>query len=99
MALVIALAAMAATASPGGAKGYEAWTEKLAKGVTLTRIKDPKGPYRIKVVTVDLNAAATLDVALASDKLPGFETTSSMARRHGAIAAINGDYARPSGRP
>jgi uncharacterized protein YigE (DUF2233 family) len=67
--------------------------------VSLTRIKDPLGPYRIKVVTVDLDASATLDVALASDELPGFETTSSMAGRHDALAAINGDYARPSGRP
>jgi hypothetical protein len=43
--------------------------------------------------------ASTLDVALATDVLPGRETVSSMAKRHGAIAAINGDFPHPSGAP
>jgi hypothetical protein len=42
---------------------------------------------------------STLDTVLSNDQLPGFETTSSMARRSGALAAVNGDYARESGRP
>jgi hypothetical protein len=37
-------------------------------------------------------ADLTIDVALARNKIPGYETTSSMAARHGAIAAVNGDY-------
>jgi hypothetical protein len=46
----------------------------------------------------------TLDVALANETIPGHEQTSAMASRHGAIAAINGDYTlRPvdvgAGRP
>jgi hypothetical protein len=46
-----------------------------------------------------LSERSTFDVELAQDQLPGFETTSSMARRRHAIVAINGDYARESGRP
>jgi hypothetical protein len=34
----------------------------------------------------------TVDVALANDTIPGHEQTTSMARRHGAIAGINGDF-------
>jgi hypothetical protein len=36
---------------------------------------------------------------LATNVLPGREKTSSMARRTGALVAINGDYSRPSGSP
>ena len=52
---------------------------------------DRQGPNRIKVLQVNVDRV-TLDVALATDELPGHETPSSMARRHGAIAATNGDY-------
>ena len=74
-------------------------TSQLAPGVTLTTIRDPRGPWSIRVVRADLSAASTLEPVLATGKLPGFETTSRMAARYGAIAAINGDYATESGRP
>ena len=90
---------LAGLAVPGSAKGYRSRTKRIAPGVTYTVIRDPKGPFRIRVITVDLSRRSTLDVELARDKLPGWERTSSMARRRGAIAAINGDYGRPSGRP
>ena len=73
--------------------------EEIAPGVRFEAIRDPDGPFEIRVATVELSAASTLDVALARDQLPGFETTSSMARRHRAVVAINADYALPSGRP
>ncbi|MFN2524686.1 MAG: phosphodiester glycosidase family protein [Actinomycetota bacterium] len=72
---------------------------EVAPGVVYSVIRDYSGPWRIRVVTIDLSQAATLDVALAGDKLPGFETTSSIAARHGAVAALNGDFALSSGRP
>ena len=74
-------------------------------GVRLVRIHDHRGPNRIKLLRIDPRRAVTLDVALSNNRLPGIETTSSMARRHGAIAAINADYTvldkdpRGAGRP
>ena len=77
------------------------WTRRrnLASGVVFTKVKDPKGPWRIFVLSIDPATPATIDTVLAGDRLPGFERTSSMASRSGAIAAINGDYASAVGRP
>ncbi len=97
--VVIALVACAALAPEGSARGYGSSTRWLGHGVGLTSIVDPRGPYRIKVLSVKLDRKSTIDVALSNNVLPDFETTSSMARRHGALAAINGDYAQPDGRP
>lgn len=99
IALAVALAAVAVPAGYGSAGSYRTRSEKLAPGVKYTVIRDPRGPWRIRIVSIRLDRPATIDVALAQDRLPGFETTSSMARRYGALVAINGDYARPSGRP
>ncbi|HVF54408.1 MAG TPA: phosphodiester glycosidase family protein [Actinomycetota bacterium] len=78
---------------------YSEVDRTIAPGVVHTFIKDPKGPWRIHILAINLAAQSTLDVALAQNGLPGLETTSSMARRRGAIAAINGDYAAAGGRP
>lgn len=85
--------------SPASAERYRKVTRRLGQGVSLTSIADPKGPWRIKVLTVDLDRESSLDVVLSNDRLAGLERTSSMAGRTGALAAINGDYARPDGRP
>jgi putative cell wall-binding protein len=74
-------------------------TEVLARGVHLTRIDDPRGPWKGHVVTIAPSAVNRLDTVLAQDALPGYETTSSMARRTRALVAINGDYTLPGGRP
>lgn len=74
-------------------------THRVAPGVKHIEMKRVKGPYRIHVVSIKLNKRSTLDSVLASDQLPGLERTSSMAQRSNALVAINGDYARPSGRP
>lgn len=97
VALLLALVAVASSALPGTAARSK--TKRIGPGVTYTVIQDKRGPWRIKVITIELSARSTIDVALSNDVLPGYETTSSMARRHHAIAAINGDYARQSGRP
>ncbi len=73
--------------------------EPLAPGVTFRSIFEPAGPQTIQIVTVDLTGPTTIDTALADDMLPGLETTSSMARRHHALVAVNGDFALSSGRP
>lgn len=72
---------------------------KLADGLRVTWIRDNRGPNRIKVLTIDPTSPLTLDVELSNDRLPGRETTSSMARRRGAIAATNGTFGLPWGRP
>ncbi|MGH8929450.1 MAG: phosphodiester glycosidase family protein [Egibacteraceae bacterium] len=95
VSLVSACLLLSALAGVAGAQE----AGEIAPGVRFEAIRDPDGPFEIRVVTVELSAASTLDVALAQDQLPGFETTSSMARRHRAVVAINADFALPSGRP
>lgn len=67
-------------------------TTTIAPGLTLTKIQRQHPANRIRVLTVTPSSRLTLDVALANDTIPGHEHTTSMARRHGAIAAVNGDY-------
>lgn len=94
LALALGLAVM-----PAGGARVRTRTIELAPGVTFTRINDSRGPWSIRVVSIALAEASTIEPVLAAGKLRGFERTSAMAQRYGAIAAINGDYARPSGRP
>jgi hypothetical protein len=56
----------------------------------------PAGTWNINAIRVDL-AGARLDVVRALDAAIGLETVSSLAERHGAIAAINGGYFRTTG--
>ena len=70
----------------------------VAPGVRL-RLYRLGAPNKVRVLTIDASAKPTVDTVLASMVLPGSERVSSMARRTHAIAAINGDYSRPSGRP
>jgi Phosphodiester glycosidase len=64
----------------------------VAPGLTLTKIQRKHPANRIRVLTMTPSSRLTLDVALANDTIPGHEHTTSMARRNGALAAINGDY-------
>ncbi|MDP8957521.1 MAG: phosphodiester glycosidase family protein [Actinomycetota bacterium] len=72
---------------------------QIAPGLTYRAIKDSQGPRRIFVLTVTPSEAVTMDVALAKNQLGHVERTSSMASRHGAVAAVNGDFGAFSGRP
>ena len=71
----------------------------IRRGLTYIRVRDSQGPNDIRVLRVDPTTDLSVDVALANDTLPGRETTSSMARRHNAIAAINGNFGTSAGRP
>ncbi len=71
----------------------------LAPGVTHRVWRDGSGPFTAHVATVDLAAASSPDAVLASGQLATLESTSSMARRSGAVLAINGDYFLSNGRP
>lgn len=72
---------------------------EIAPGISVSTIADPRGPWSGKVVAVAPSALWRLRTVLGQDALPGLETTSSIARRSGAIAAINGDFALAGGRP
>jgi uncharacterized protein YigE (DUF2233 family) len=95
----LALVAGLAATLPATAAGGRRVSSHIAPGVVYTRIVDPRGPWSVKVISIAPDSPARIDVALSNDRLPGLETTSSMARRNGALAAVDGDYARPSGRP
>ncbi|MFN2389256.1 MAG: phosphodiester glycosidase family protein [Actinomycetota bacterium] len=106
LALFVALPLLAPPGARPAAAGsrYLRKVTKVAPGMTLERITDRRGPNRIRVLRLDPSSKLTLDVALATGEIPGHERPSSMAARHGAIAAINGDFTlRPSqtgaGRP
>lgn len=71
---------------------YRKRTVTARPGLTLTRLLDRRGPNRIRILEVDPSTELTIDVALAHNELPAQERTSAMARRRGAVAAINGDY-------
>jgi hypothetical protein len=71
----------------------------VAHGVSYRMSNDPAGPFATHLLTLSPASTAGLDVALAQDRLEGLETTSSLAARHGAVAAINGDFFMSSGRP
>jgi exopolysaccharide biosynthesis protein len=57
---------------------------------------DATGPFVINLLRVDLNAV-DIRVAHAMDSAVGLETVSSMANRHGAIAAINAGFFATTG--
>lgn len=72
---------------------------QVAPGVTYRRIVNREIPRRIHVLIIEASSPATLDVALARRRFPGFVTTSKMVRRAGALAGVNGDFGRYPGRP
>ncbi|HET7482764.1 MAG TPA: phosphodiester glycosidase family protein [Actinomycetota bacterium] len=102
--LCLIVASMGPATRASARSRYRVTRSRVADGITLATIKDRRGPNEIKVLKVEPQGTPTLDVALANDELDGHETTSSMAARHHAVAAINGDFTlrpqdRGSGRP
>lgn len=68
----------------------------LAPGVTYRErrwVKDGDGPFVMRIVEIDPREPnLVLLPARARDRAIGTEPTSSLARRYGAVAAINGGY-------
>jgi exopolysaccharide biosynthesis protein len=85
-ALAVAVYAQAPDALP--------W-KAVADGVDHAQLTR-EGPLSIHVLRVD-PSRARLDVVHARDEAVGLETTSAIAARRGAIAAINGGYFRMTG--
>lgn len=98
VASVVAALVTVVALPPGGGSDaasrerYRVRKQRIAPGLMLVRMTDRHGPNRIRVLRVDATRELSLDTVLANDTIPGHETTSSMAERNGAIAAINGDY-------
>lgn len=71
-------------------------TARVAPGIQYSRyfLRTSSGPLSIHHLRLDLgNPEVRLGVALAHNRLiSGDETVSSMVRRTGAVAGINGDY-------
>src|SRR5437867_5379595 len=100
LATVVPLVASLLLSAAGSAQASSTVTTvTVAKGLTLTSISDPSGPYEIRVLTVDPSTALTVDVAMPSSTFPGVATPSAMGKAHGALAAINGDFTTSPGRP
>ena len=80
--------------------------KRLAPGVTLTQEIDRKTPLIINVVSVDLDAPGVrIGVGVGQDKISALDAThgredvSRLARRWGALAAVNADYFPYTGDP
>ena len=80
--------------------------KRLAPGVTLTQEIDQKTPLVINVVSVDLTAPGVrVGVGIGQDQVSGTDATlgredvSRIARRWGALAAINADFFPYTGDP
>jgi len=104
-ALALILASIASPAlsqaPPAGAAGARR-LETIAPGIERIEIKredpTPAGPDRWTINVLVLDPGRTrLVLGRARDAGIGTETTSSMAARHGAAAAVNGGYFRTSG--
>jgi len=71
---------------------------ELARGVTYTQYTDPRGPWAINLVRVDLrHANIEIRAARAHDQLKGRERVSDMVRRTNAagvrvLSAVNADF-------
>jgi exopolysaccharide biosynthesis protein len=75
-------------------------TKQIAPGLTFTKIIQKKIPLRTYILTADVrNTDLTMDVALAGTSMPTRAQTSRIAKKNGAIAAVNGDFGTFSGGP
>ena len=78
-------------------------SEFIAPGIEHIQItrgykseKETTGPWFINILRIDLNRAR-LQMVHALDEAVGLETTSSLATRYGALAAVNSGYFRTTG--
>ena len=72
---------------------------QVAPGIKHVRIVRRHHPNRIHVLRVAVRRKPSIDVALPFPGSFGFRKTSRTAARYGAIAAVNGTFTLPTGRP
>ena len=97
--LTVASLALSSVGEVARSARFTRSTRKIRPGLTFVKLRDSNGPNEIRILMVNPAKAVTIDVARASKSFPGMATTGAMAAAHGAIAAINGDFARSPGRP
>ncbi len=96
-ALVACVLAAAPAALPAQ-RGDTVATRRLAPGVTYSSIVDPRGPWTMHLVRVDLRRGdLAIRAARAQGQLRGRERTSEMSRRaevdgDTVLAAVNADF-------
>ena len=98
-------AALSAQPLPRNTAGAPAGSaERIADGVLLHRLEDPAllnpaGPVSVRALQLDPKKIA-LETGVAANVTPARETVESIARRRGALAAINaGFFALADGKP
>lgn len=102
LSVLVALAASVPLGTPDAAAARRpiVKTRRIAPGLLFTRIIEKKVPRRTFVLKIDPSRAVTVDVTLATNQLPSRRTTSDIAKRTGALVAVNGDFSVPNvGRP
>jgi Phosphodiester glycosidase len=76
-----------------GAPADHRHVRAIAPGLTLIRLRWDDGPVRAWVLRIDRWKGPTPSVALGARRFPSYRaTTSDIAEREGAIAAVNGDF-------
>jgi Phosphodiester glycosidase len=95
---LLALSLTACSPPAGILREAEETTQVIRPGVLHRAIRDPRGPWNIHVLEVDLRQPDLFfETARARDSLYGRETTSDMARRKTdslvtVLAAVNADF-------
>jgi hypothetical protein len=100
LAALVAVASviLAQPAPPGGLAGPEGFdrSEQVAPGVTYRERRfwrGAEGPFTMQALEIQpSHPAVNLLAVRANDRLNSKETVRSMARRYGAVAAVNGGY-------
>lgn len=95
----LAAAIPAAEGNASRASGPIVKTRRIAPGLLFTKIIEKKIPRRTFVLKIDPSRPLTVDFALATKQLPARRTTGEIARRAGALAAVNGDFGSRKARP
>jgi len=103
-ALLVSAALLSAQAPPAAQRAAAAAPERIADGVLLHRLDDPAllnpaGPVSVQALQLDPKRVR-LETGVAGNVSPARETVESIARRRGALAAINaGFFALADGKP
>lgn len=99
LALCLVVLPFAASGGAGGMNQGSVTIRKIGPGAYYKKIVKPKKQWVIHVITVNLKAKSSIDVALSGNELGHVDELSSLAGSRGAIAAINGDFGSRERRP
>ena len=92
---LVALSAAACAASAPELRPPQpdsAYSAQLAPGVSHAFRWYASGPWAVHTITVEPNACVAFQTVKAQDRMVGRETTTAMARRGAALAAVNADF-------